>query len=432
MTSTLRPRTSSSPTPAAWVGGWQCLLQTPVSDLLAALEQHLPNSSTSQVQAWEQELNILKAVAQQVQGSPAMQGSQLVLEYNLPREAGRRPDVVLLLHGQTIVLEFKGYGTEKRIDLDQAYGYARDLRDYHSAFVRHSVRAFLVLASASNRYAVVDRVTIVSPDCLAKALLTLAPPPDSDIITVDDLLSGVYSPLPTLVTAARCLFNRQPLPSIKRARSSGVEDAVQQVLAEAQAAQKCGDRRLVLVTGVPGAGKTLIGLQVAHRASNLINQEKNKITATFLSGNGPLVKVLQDSLRSKAFVQDMHAFIREYGIQHPDRVPPEHILIFDEAQRAWDQSKMDSFYTSRNLLNPNASEPDLLIQISERLEKYAIILALVGSGQEIHTGEESGIQQWSQALQKASKTWQVVGPPSLKLTFQETGFQFRESPLLNL
>ncbi|HEX7094706.1 MAG TPA: DNA/RNA helicase domain-containing protein [Acidimicrobiales bacterium] len=134
--------------------------------------------------------------------------------------------------------------------------------------------------------------------------------------------------------------------------------------------------------------------------------------ATFLSGNGPLVEVLRDALRSKAFVRDLHAFIKTYGLS--TRVPHEHVIVFDEAQRAWDRGYMAFKH------NVDRSEPELLIQVGERLPGWAALVGLVGDGQEIHAGEEAGIEQWREAASPplATKIWRVHCPPRLADAFK--------------
>ena len=187
----------------------------------------------------------------------------------------------------------------------------------------------------------------------------------------------------------------QALPFIRRARSVGIPETVADVLKVTETAAQRHERRLVLVTGVPGAGKTLVGLQVVHAAGieRYVVQtpaRKHGAPATFLSGNGPLVQVLQDAIGSRVFVQDMHRYIREYGLKHADRVPPEHLIAFDEAQRAWDAAKVRDFYEKKlpagNHPDLDRSEPELLVDIAGRIPDWACLLALVGGGQ-IHTGE---------------------------------------------
>jgi len=196
----------------------------------------------------------------------------------------------------------------------------------------------------------------------------------------------------------------------------------------------------VLLTGVPGAGKTLVGLQVAHSAAleegfRAGPRKKRGAPATFLSGNGPLVQVLQHALKSTAFVQDMHRYIREYGLEHPERVPPERLIVFDEAQRAWDEAKIADFYTKKlpHLDRArHASEPRLLVDIADRLDGWALVLALVGQGQEIHTGEEAGLGQWVDAIQQSGKPWTVHGPGHLQSLFAGAPAPYRAEPQLDL
>ncbi len=154
----------------------------------------------------------------------------------------------------------------------------------------------------------------------------------------------------------------------------------------AEDAARSGSRAFALVTGVPGAGKTLVGLRLVYERSEEVG------TATFLSGNGPLVQVLQDALQSRVFVRDLHAYIKTYALNLRMKQPDEHVVVFDEAQRAWDARYM---HTKKGV---ERSEPELLISIGERMDGWAVFVGLVGEGQEIHSGEEAGIAQWSAAL----------------------------------
>jgi hypothetical protein len=165
------------------------------------------------------------------------------------------------------------------------------------------------------------------------------------------------------------------------------------------------ERALAFVSGVPGAGKTLVGLQYVYESSG------NKPQAIFLSGNRPLVEVLRDALKSKAFVSDLHAFIKSYGMT--SKVPSQHIIVFDEAQRAWDSSYM--------MIKKSVpySEPELLVSIGEKIQDWATLVGLIGHGQEIHTGEEAGIKGWFMALESAHavSNWKVYVPPRFAADF---------------
>jgi hypothetical protein len=145
--------------------------------------------------------------------------------------------------------------------------------------------------------------------------------------------------------------------------------------------------------------------------------------------------VLQNALSSKAFVQDMHRYIRDYGLKHRQRIPPEPFVVFDEAQRAWDEAKVEDFYTKK--LGSGAgdlrrSEPQMLVEIAERFPTWATVLCLVGDGQEIHTGEEGGLDLWADALAESKEEWTVHGPPELEARFARATEAYEPHPELSL
>ncbi len=427
----------------AWAGSLPTLVETPRAALLSALQQFVPDASTQQVAAWTSSLDVL-----QEQGAFALRADSKthahssVLEYELPREAGRRPDVLVLHNGTVLVLEFKETGRIRRADLDQVQAYARDLRGYHSACRDLSVVPLLVLCGKDAQERDVDGVLVVPATVLGARLVEFAQAAKGPPVAIDAWLEGDYAPLPTLVTAARMLFERQDLPFIRRAHSAGVPRTVEHVLTTARRTAQMGGRRLLLLTGVPGAGKTLVGLQVAHSAALegavVAHEARKRATpATFLSGNGPLVQVLQDALKSRTFVQDMHRYVRRFGLERRDQMPPEHLIVFDEAQRAWDAAKVADFYAKRLPgIDPSAfrSEPEMLVDAAERIPGWSMVLALVGTGQEIHTGEEAGVVQWAEALAAARErwNWSVSGPPGLRAMFADRQVAYEEDELLDL
>lgn len=425
----------------AWAGTFPGLVTTSADILVERLTEFLPDSTAEQITAWREEVGVLQREGTQVIAlHPPAAEHGAVLEYRLPREAGRRPDVVVLQNGRVVVVEFKQTGQLRHADVDQVAAYARDLRAYHSACGEVDVVPVLVLCGNGAIGRTLDGVRVVPARDLGHALVELARASDGEPPDLQAFLDGEYAPLPSLVAAARLLFDNLPLPHIKRARSAGVSEAVARILDQARDVHGSGGNRLVLVTGVPGAGKTLVGLQVAHAAAlergHTPGARRTRGSpATFLSGNGPLVQVLQHALKSTAFVQDMHRFIREYGLERPDRVPPERLIVFDEAQRAWDEVKLTDFYleklpwVDRSLL---ASEPALLARIAARMPEGALVLALVGQGQEIHAGEEAGMGQWADALAQWPGRWSVFGPPAEAQRFTRLGIPYASDPCLNL
>ncbi len=392
-----------------WAGNVGRFLQLPMSTWMESLDQHHREllggaPSTSQSSAWVETHDVLRMTFRDLCiARPDATQWGLVFEYELPLEGGRRPDVVVLAGNSVVVLEFKQNPQINQAAIDQVDAYARDLAEYHSESHDRVTEPILVLPSAKSP----DRVgtTDVSDNgSLAGLLISRA---SAGHIELDRWLSGRYEPLPFLVAAARRIFDSEPLPHIKRALATDIPQAVELLGSIAEEAAEKGQRVLGFIAGVPGSGKTLAGL-------SLVYQRTRKMTpATFLSGNGPLVEVLRDALKSKVFVRDLHAFIKTYG--QTKKVPNEHVIVFDEAQRAWDAGYMQF----KNGIN--RSEPDLLIDIGERLPGWSCLVGLVGDGQEIHVGEESGIEQWHDAIRRDNgnprKEWLVHCPPRLTERF---------------
>ena len=362
-------------------------------------------AAQSQRRAWVEQLQLLA----QLPPAPALNDVDatnwpLVLEFELPLEGGRRPDVVLFC-GQTLaVLEFKMKSHSSIADIDQVAAYARDLAEYHGASHNLDVRPILVLTAATKHRDQVEAVVEVSPDNLAQELAKLH---TEGSVELEAWLNSSYQPLPQLIEAARRIFRNEPLPHVRRAESAGIPEAVDALAKAATDAEENRRRTLALVAGVPGAGKTLVGLRLVYESCT------EDAAAVFLSGNGPLVEVLRDALKSSVFVKDLHKVVLDYGQRN--RLPKQHVFVFDEAQRAWDLQRMQH---KRHL---NCSEPDLMVQIGERVDDWCLVVALIGEGQEIYVGEEGGLQQWADALSPSniSTHWDVICPPRLANLFSD-------------
>lgn len=398
----------SSRTTHGWSGSIRSFLDQPASIVESSLADHLVgllrmNPSQSQIEAWLEEVAVLKKTFRDLAISrmDCLDWS-IVLEYELPLEGGRRPDVIVLAPKQVFVLEFKQDPTLSRSALDQVSAYARDLAEYHSKTHGLEVVPVLIPTRTQDKSEIRDVVHIISPNRLAS---TLDDCPMGKPMNLEDWLDGDYAPLPTLIAAAKMIFSNERLPAIKRAESYGVAKAVVKLKEIAQRSLENSERSLAFVSGVPGAGKTLVGLQFVYEESDQSSQ------AIFLSGNGPLVEVLRDALKSKAFVSDLHAFIKSYGMT--SKIPRQNIIVFDEAQRAWDASHM--------MLKKaiELSEPELLISIGEKISGWATLVGLIGHGQEIHTGEEAGITGWLDALKSEHSLadWKVYVPPRFAACF---------------
>jgi Uncharacterized conserved protein (DUF2075) len=410
--------------------GWSSNLlrfgEAPAAYITGSLQAFVRDASPQQIRAWNDSIRELQRETGELvaRGSEAG-GFSAILEYQLPMEA-RRPDVVLLLGGPVLVLELKGKAIAERVDIDQAAAYARDLRGYHRECSDRTVQPVLVLVKGQGFLASESGVDIVGPDVLDKlaADLTIAHPgPAVDMARFLD--PAAYRPLPSLVEAARELLERGEISRIGAIdeKTRPTLDLISEIAREAA---RTKTRRLVLLTGLPGTGKTLVGLQLAHARfldELAVERPDGKPTApaVYLSGNGPLVQVLQYELRGaggggKAFVRDVKAYVSTYS-KRPDLVPPEHVLIFDEAQRAFDAEQVARKHDGGG---DGRSEPEHFIEFAERVPDWCVVVGLIGTGQEIHIGEEGGLIQWRRAVEGSSRAaeWTVHAPPDLAEVFR--------------
>ena len=404
-----------------WSGSVREFLDTPESLVEHALQDHISGlfghgASLSQSDAWKEEIDLVKQVFRNLSISrqDALDWS-VIFEYELPLEGGRRPDVIVLGPGKLIVLEFKQDISISRAAVDQVSAYARDLSEYHSQTHDLEVIPVLVPTKARDLNIQTENVFALSPDLIAATFDGLSVGPAIDL---DTWIDGEYAPLPTLIAAAKMIFRNERLPAIKRAESLGVGRAVAALEKIAKDARDNSYRSMAFVSGVPGAGKTLVGLQFVHQESS------ENVNAVFLSGNGPLVDVLRGALKSSVFVKDLHGFIKTHGLTN--KIPKQHIIVFDEAQRAWDSTHMN------NMNRVPFSEPELLVAIGERIESWATLVGLIGQGQEINTGEEAGISGWADALNASDSDsqWKVFTPPRFAHEFN--GLSIEEIPELDL
>ena len=408
-------------------------LQCPADTILGRLAENSDFSILpAQRDAWIEEIQILRSALEGLTGA-------LFLEFNIPR-MGRRIDAVLVTGPIVFTVEFKvGEKEFERTAVDQVWDYALDLKNFHEASHTVSIVPILVATNASRSGAVTlradgDRVyrpIAVNAEGLREVLDTAIQTVTGSKLSSQEWVQAPYHPTPTIIEAARALYAQHSVEAIARydagARNLRVTSRrIEELVDEAR--QK-GRKIICFVTGVPGAGKTLVGLNVATR-----RRERNQPThAVFLSGNGPLVAVLREALTRdevirrkeqgekvrkgkvaesvKAFIQNVHHFRDEALI---DAGPPiDRVVIFDEAQRAWNHQKTASFMrTKKKRANFAHSEPEFLISCMDRHQDWAVIVCLVGGGQEIHTGE-AGIDAWIDAVNKHFPQWHMYISPKL-------------------
>lgn len=403
------------------------------SEILGIIHSNDISAETTiqQSNAWELEIQILKDQLH------LFSEGRIIFEYTIPR-MGKRVDAVVLYRNIVFLLEFKCGDTEYRQSTyDQVYDYALDLRNFQKESHNKLLVPMMVCTQAPRYQNVLNlREQIVEPiRCNAQNLgiaiehiANQYQEPDFDYIAWEN---SEYLPTPTIVEAAQALYRGHNVHDITRsdADSKNLTVTTEEINRIIDHSKANGRKSICFVTGVPGAGKTLVGLNIAIQHSDAQQGEH----AVFLSGNSPLVEVLQealardkveqekfrgnhiskkDALRStSAFIQIIHKYRDSFvGNNH---VPPERIAIFDEAQRAWTQDMIEKFMSQKKGVSPFPySEPEFLISTMDRHQDWAVIICLVGGGQEINTGE-AGLPEWFDSLRRAFPHWDVYMTPQL-------------------
>ena len=394
----------------------------------------------TQRDAWLEEINILQSVLKPHVGS-------IYFEYSIPR-MGKRIDVVLIIDSAIFVLEFKvGEKEFTSYALDQVWDYSLDLKNFHETSHNSFIAPVLVATKAD----IVATAISTTPHndkllfpiksneaILGQVIADVLQFVDGSVINPIDWEAGRYQPTPNIIEAAMALYSGHSVQDISRSDASAINlsqtsDAISKII---KTSKEQSLKSLCFVTGVPGSGKTLVGLNIA---TNHIDKD-NDLYSVFLSGNGPLVAILREALTRdkverekelgnkvkkgeamsevKLFIQNVHNF-RDEGLVDLNKPPIEHVALFDEAQRAWNLKQTVNFmHRKRNHSNFHMSEPEFLISCLDRHPDWAVVVCLVGGGQEINTGE-AGISEWIDALERSFPKWHIHISP--KLTDSEYG-----------
>ena len=380
--------------------------------------------ATTQKEAWLEQITFLQKNLEGLTGT-------LFLEFNIPR-MGSRVDAVLLIGPVVFVVEFKvGEVTFGRAAVDQVWDYALDLKNFHEASHQVSLVPILIATEAKESaplklVADVDRVYLpvqVHPDAFRAALEAALGMITGEALDQSRWAQAADKPTPTIVEAARALYAHHGVQAIKAfdAGKKNLGDTSRRIEELIDEARTKSRKIICFLTGVPGAGKTLVGLNVATQHA----RSDNPTHAVLLSGNGPLVAVLRAALSRdekarlkqrgqkqkkgsdpvKQFIQNVHHF-RDEALKSA-APPADHVVVFDEAQRAWNQAMTADFMKrKKGVSNFTDSEPQFLIRYVDRHEDWAVILCLVGGGQEINRGE-SGIGSWIEAVRTSFPRWDM-------------------------
>lgn len=419
--------------------------------------------------AWQFEIQLLKKILRdKAEG-------QILFEYSIPR-LGKRIDVVLLLQGIVFALEFKvGAEAYYRQDSEQVWDYALDLKNFHEVSRDLTIVPVLIASeapdsSATQEFSRYDDHVFEPILCNAAGLAGVIAKITAQYVCDNDLSHWAHSrymPTPTIIQAASALYLNHSVEDITRSEASGenLQRTSEFVMNVIDYSQTNKEKSICFVTGVPGAGKTLVGLNIAVR------QFEKKNLAVYLSGNQPLVSVLSEALARdkkrqeeernpgvrynlttarrdvKSFIQIVHHYRNETltklkkpirdGILEidPTKVAKhqddgysevEHVAIFDEAQRAWTKQQLANWLKRKQGIHDfPMSEPEFLIWSLNLREDWSVIVCLVGGGQEINTGE-AGIGEWLRAINARFPSWNVF------ISDQLTGKEYAEGELEKL
>lgn len=384
-----------------------------------------------QINVWSQEVNLLKSCFERLSMAvPISKDWHVALEYEIPRRQ-KRPDVIILADNLIFVIEFKfGMRIYEASAQWQVEDYALNLRDFHAESSGRRIIPVLCVPDAIERVkpeqslgmCIVDDVWLANEENLWNVLgeayalgkISLK----ADAIDPTAWISSAYRPVLTIIEAAERLYENHGVREISHSYAQNLDKTTDMLTETIIYAKNYKKRCICFVTGVPGAGKTLTGLNVVHDPTIRSKQGPSGI---FLSGNGPLVKVVREALilnQQKAgrrrkdaehevstFIQNVHQFLR-YHRENPSAVPHEHVVVFDEAQRAWNKQQM------KRKQGVDHSEPAELIEVMERAGDWAVVIALVGGGQEIFLGE-AGLEEWGRAIQGSTEKWSVIASPEV-------------------
>lgn len=416
----------------------------------------------AQVQAWDEEITLLQEILKEWKNDEA----EVIFEYTIPR-LNKRVDVIILLKNIIFCLEFKvGQNLYLQQDMEQVMDYALDLKNFHKESRQEVIVPILIATNAINCSDVLqtsvyhDQIynpLLVNSSGLASAIRNVVEREKATMshrLNISHWLISRYEPTPTIVEAATALYMNHSVEDITRKEASGktLQQTTDYILDVIQHSREKKEKSICFVTGVPGAGKTLVGLNVAIMQSDKENKfDADDSLAVYLSGNGPLVKVLTEALARdkkardgsnisdarrevKRFIQEIYNYREEMlgkikipikngqleidtsaalPEEHSGFAEIEHVAIFDEAQRSWNLKKLadwlargGSYGNKRKVPNFPMSEAEFLIWSLNLRKDWAVIVCLVGGGQEIHNGE-AGIGEWIKACNTMFPSWNV-------------------------
>jgi hypothetical protein len=373
--------------------------------------------------AWIKQIEILKSEL------TTFNHGQIYFEFSIPR-MGKRVDNILIIDDFIFVVEFKvGDAEYQKHSIEQTIDYCLDLQNFHEGSHHEKIVPILISTTApdfENAFEIDGNLFEPlkgNQNNIAQIIRQTLFFSDGPKINPTHWENSIYKPTPTIIEASQALYRGHSVSEISRSDAGAINlskttECINRII---EKSKNTNTKSICFLTGVPGAGKTLAGLNIANERRKAHEDEN----AVFLSGNGPLVYVLREALvrdevrqakengekltkkksaiKANAFIQNIHHFRDDNLISN--KAPDEKVVIFDEAQRAWTKEKATSFMKSKGK-DFDMSEPEFLIDVMNRHENYCNIICLVGGGQEINTGE-AGLSEWVIALKNHYPNWDI-------------------------
>lgn len=364
-------------------------------------------AKSSQMRSWDDCYDVLQ---DQLKDLAAINPEIFIIfEYVLRYTSRKRPDVILLAKDKLVILEFKRKSSELLEDRMQTEEYARKLYKYHKGCtVMRAIIPALVLSYAADFETHKEGIAhIVSRNHVSELVSEL-----NNAEAMDDpfeWIDSLYAETPTVVQYSIAKKNKQKLPEYEIVRKAGISDAEACIHAQVENAYKGKKHIAAFVNGVPGAGKTLLGVDLAYDSYN----ESKGIKSTFMSGNGPLVAVLQDAL-DDSFIKNIHVYLDQYTDDGAADFSGN-VCIFDEGQRIWTAEQR----ANKGKARPEMSEAALFIEMLDERVDWCFLLVLIGDGQEINSGETNGLQLWKNAIGNSRYSWEILCPPAMDNNFKD-------------
>jgi len=407
-------------------------LSTTDDQILGELTRHHKfELDINQKNAWQEQIKILKKI------TTNLSDGYISFEFEIPR-MGKRIDNILIVDGIIFILEFKiGGSSFQPLDRIQVEDYSLDLKNFHKGSHDKVIVPILIISGANNHilksyekaednvYKPINAI----PENIEEIISFITKKENVSKFDYKNWENQPYEPTPNIIEAAKQLYSNHGVENLNKAEGDrenlkATRDSVVEIIKNSK---KNNEKSICFITGVPGAGKTLAGLDIIR---DLTSSDKDKpISSVYLSGNLPLVTVLQESLtrdkvsrsrnkikKSEAgravqqFIQPIHRFRKEYI--HHTNAPVEKVIIFDEAQRCWTEKQLFKYLKDKEKIEINKSEPEVLIEVMNRHENWCVLICLVGGGQEIFTGE-GGVVEWFNAIKNKFSHWKLYFPKSI-------------------